>query len=144
MRPRDIEQRRGVWVYRPASHKTAHKNNVRVIVLGPRAQAILAAWMKKTPSDGYLLQSSEGGVWTSSLYSQAIRKAAKAAGVPLWSPNQLRHACGTRVRRKFGLEAASAVLGHSVGRSRITDTYTHAAVERELILAASRAMKSIG
>jgi integrase len=30
-----------------------------------------------------------------------------------WSPNQLRHAAATEVRRAFGLEAAQVVLGHS-------------------------------
>lgn len=30
-----------------------------------------------------------------------------------WSPNRLRHAAATKVRREFGLEAAQVILGHS-------------------------------
>lgn len=30
-----------------------------------------------------------------------------------WTPNQLRHSAATRIRRDFGLEAASVILGHS-------------------------------
>lgn len=34
-----------------------------------------------------------------------------------WSPNQLRHAAGTRVRSEFGIEMARVILGH---RSAVT------------------------
>jgi len=72
-------------------------------------------------------------------YGQAIGyaiAAAQAAGkaVEHWSPNQLRHACATRVRRRFGVEAARIMLGHSGGRaggSPVTDRYTRTAIERE-------------
>lgn len=43
-----------------------------------------------------------------------------------WSPNQLRHAAATEVRREFGLEAAQIVLGHS--NANITQVYA----ERDL------------
>jgi integrase len=31
-----------------------------------------------------------------------------------WAPNQLRHAAATELRKRFGLEAAQVVLGHSM------------------------------
>ena len=43
-----------------------------------------------------------------------------------WAPNQLRHAAGTEVRKRFGLEAAQVTLGHST--ARITEVYA----ERDL------------
>jgi len=43
-----------------------------------------------------------------------------------WSPNQLRHAAATEVRREFGLEAAQVVLGHS--QANVTQIYA----ERDL------------
>ncbi len=43
-----------------------------------------------------------------------------------WSPNQLRHAAATEVRREFGLEAAQIVLGHS--NANVTQVYA----ERDL------------
>ena len=30
-----------------------------------------------------------------------------------WSPNQLRHALATKVRREFDIDAAKTLLGHS-------------------------------
>jgi integrase len=54
-----------------------------------------------------------GERYTTASYGYAIRKACKLAGVPNWSPNQLRHNAGTEVRRGFGIEAARTVLGHS-------------------------------
>jgi integrase len=69
-----------------------------------------------------------------SAYGHAIAKAVDRANaahfaehgpnlppVPRWAPNQLRHAFGTDVRRRFGLEAAQVVLGHS--RADVTQVY---------------------
>lgn len=38
-----------------------------------------------------------------------------------WSPNQLRHACGTFLRKKVGLDGARTVLGHT--EKRTTEVY---------------------
>jgi integrase len=46
-------------------------------------------------------------------YRQAIVRACHKAGVPPWSPLQLRHAAATAIRARYGLEAAQAVLGHA-------------------------------
>ena len=54
-------------------------------------------------------------------YARAIRRACDKAGVPRWAPNQLRHAAGTEIRAKFGLEAAQTVLGHS--KANTTEIY---------------------
>jgi len=54
-------------------------------------------------------------------YALAIRRAAEAAGVLHWSPNQLRHSAATRIRARFGLEAAQVVLGHA--NADVTEIY---------------------
>lgn len=46
-------------------------------------------------------------------YARAIDRACKLAGVPHWHPHQLKHSCGTAVRKEFGLEAARAYMGHT-------------------------------
>ena len=46
-------------------------------------------------------------------YARAIARACEKAGVPHWHPHQLKHVCGTDVRKKYGVEAARAYLGHS-------------------------------
>ncbi len=46
-------------------------------------------------------------------YRQAIARACDRAGVPRWSPLNLRHAAATAIRAAHGLEAAANVLGHA-------------------------------
>jgi integrase len=63
--------------------------------------------------------------------------SAKERIVPRWSPNQLRHAVATAVRKQFGLEAVQVILGHAT--ADITQIYA----ERDQTLAA-RVMQKIG
>lgn len=65
-----------------------------------------------------------GDHYTSATYAQAVRKAAAKAGVPVWSPNQLRHTRGTEVRQRYGLDAAQVFLGHS--QANVTEVYAEA------------------
>ena len=46
-------------------------------------------------------------------YRRAIKRACKKAKVAEWSPNQLRHNAATRLRKKYGIEVARIILGHS-------------------------------
>jgi integrase len=39
----------GCWIYRPGRHKTAHRGKLRQILLGPRAQQILAPFLERDP-----------------------------------------------------------------------------------------------
>ncbi|MEY4566255.1 MAG: hypothetical protein RLY14_1225 [Planctomycetota bacterium] len=66
---------------------------------------------KKAPRDCYDVAS----------YRRAIHTACDKAKVERWSPNRLRHTAATEVRSKFGLDHASALLGHS--DLAITTTY---------------------
>jgi integrase len=68
--------------------------------------------------------------YTTHTYTTSIAKACKRADIPHWHPNQLRHTHATEVRRRYGLEAAQATLGHS--RADVTQVYA----ERDLALAA--------
>lgn len=66
---------------------------------------------RKLPGDSYTVHS----------YRRAIHRACDAACIERWSPNQLRHAAATEIRRRFGLEAAKSVLGHTT--TRMTEYY---------------------
>jgi integrase len=46
MRTMDINRSGKVWVYTPAQHKTLHHGHTREIRIGPKAQAILAPFLK--------------------------------------------------------------------------------------------------
>ena len=62
-----------------------------------------------------------GNHYTKDSYRTAIQRACDRAGIPHWSPNQLRHNAATRLRKEFGIEAARVVLGHS--SAAVTEIY---------------------
>jgi integrase len=70
-------------------------------------------------------------------YRQAVVRACRKAGVPAWSPLQLRHGRATEVRQRYGLEASQCVLGHE--HADVTEMYA----QRNQALAA-RVMAEIG
>jgi integrase len=46
LRPCDVDRSGGqTWLYRPESHKTEHHDLARVVIIGPRAQAVLAPFL---------------------------------------------------------------------------------------------------
>jgi len=71
MRTGDIDRTASPWEYRPRSHKTAHRGHERVIYLGPKAQAVLADWLRADP-EAFLFQPREAAA--------AVREAAQVAG----------------------------------------------------------------
>ena len=58
IRPRDIDRKGEVWIYRPASHKTEHADKERSIPLGPRAQSLLVRYLPRETTT-YCFQPSE-------------------------------------------------------------------------------------
>lgn len=67
----------------------------------------------------------------------AIRRACRKAGVPHWSPNQLRKTKATEIRAESGLDAAGSVLGHAT----LTTTLIYA---EESLAKAAEAMRRLG
>jgi len=66
---------------------------------------------RKQPSEAY----------TTNSFQSAVKGGCKEAKIPPWSPNQLRHAAATRIRKEKGLEAARTVLGHA--SAAVTEVY---------------------
>jgi integrase len=202
------------WVYRPTRHKTRHRGKARAVPIGPRARAVLDAYLvgERPPPAGFedltpddmnrrlvaadayqdagrhrdaellrdlarmfvvvagcvvdpkaalfnpaadqqerfrsrratrrtKVQPSQvsrrkadpkrkpADVYNPHALAVAVRRACEKAGVPHWHPNQLRHTFASEVRRRYGLEAAQALLGHA--RADVTQVYA----ERDLTLA---------
>lgn len=140
MRAIDIMQVGRIWKYQPETHKTEHHGKSRIIALGPRAQEIVQRRLKPDMS-APLFQPKEAiterrqatkaprrenqkpsprktarvvrEAYDSGSYRNAIHRACRAAGVPEWSPNQLRHTVATKLRATYGPEAAQVILGHA-------------------------------
>lgn len=147
MRPADIDRTGSVWIYRVEGHKMAHTGRERIVLIGPKGQAVLLRYLardavsycfcpadsekkrraqanadRKTPlSCGNVPgsnrvenpQKQPGEFYTKDSYIRAVRRACKRAGVPHFTPNQLRHSAATQIRREFGLEGSQVILGHS-------------------------------
>lgn len=151
----DLDTTKEVWEYHVPSHKTDHHGKQRVVMLGKQAQEILRPFLK-SDRDAYLFNPQEGRKefakrkyhpeattavrnqrtnYSLEGYSCAIKRACDAAGVPRWTPNQLRHNFATLARKQFGLEASRVLLGHA---SAVT---TEIYAERDLEAARAVAAK---
>lgn len=104
MTPAQIEG----WIYRPVRHKTSGRGHVREIPLGPRAREIVQRRMNGLGPDDRVF----GSIHVSSL-SHEVEKACRKAGIPKWTPHQLRHRAATIMVSKYGVGAARALLGHA-------------------------------
>lgn len=137
IRPCDIDLSQETWIYRPDAHKTEHHGIGRVVPLGPKCRELLKPWLDRAP-DQYLFSPKEVVAATRAkrrrvpteapeklsysrgprnhyddeTYCRAVKRACGRAGVPNWTPNQLRHTAATFIREKYGLEAAKIILGH--------------------------------
>jgi integrase len=110
---------------------------VRTRRLGPRDMlrcGTLQRW-KRAGSEVGLFDQGRQSLADESKIGEAIWFYKKA--IPRWSPNQLRHAAASEIRKNFGLEAAQVVLGH-----RKADT-TQIYAERDLAKAAD-IMREVG
>ncbi len=187
LRPRDIDRSQAVWSFRPARHKTQHKQKSRTVFIGPRGQEVLQPYLNRE-ADEYCFSPRDTmeqhraakhaarktsmscgnkpgsnvvrapkrtarSAYTSDTYRRAIHRACDHAFPPTetlegdairewqsskrWSPNQIRHSVATKVRKKYGLEAAQVILGHS--SANVTQVYA----ERDMARAAE-VMQELG
>jgi integrase len=138
------------YCFRPADSEAKrraaqHSSRVTPLNSGNRPGSNRKQRPKRVPGDRY----------TASAYRRAIHRACdKAFPAPdelaadptklatwqsahRWSPNRLRHSAATEIRKRFGLEAAQVVLGHST--ADITQIYA----ERNFALA-DQVAKEVG
>jgi integrase len=162
----DIDRTGEVWIYRPKSHKTAHHGKARIILIGPKAQAVIQSHIKTADPEAYVfaVPGTEGRKhYRRDSYKSAITRACqKAFDMPkelrkvkrtspaelkaeaeawrkahCWHPNQLRHTAATAIRKASTVEESKTILGHA--DIRTTEIYA----ERDLAKAAE-IIKRIG
>jgi integrase len=97
----------------------------------PRTPSELKKTRKARP------QVQPGERYTRRSYRLAVDRACRRAGVPPWSPLQLRHTAATAIRAQYGVEAARTILGHS--RVETSQIYAEADLGR-----AARIMGEVG
>jgi len=144
MRTDCIDRSRDVWIYQPEAHKTQHHGQDRYVAIGPKAQAILAPYLRDDDPTAYLFSPRQAHVdrlaklatrrkghdrllarlndrYSPTTYQRAIGHGCRRAGIDRWHSHQLRHSAATEIRREFSLEHASHVLGHS--KTDMTEIY---------------------
>jgi integrase len=105
------------WEWTPAKHKNKWRGKRLVYFLSPLAQRILAEWLDGA-IEGYVFSPKRRGqrfglVYSPGRYRDAVANACKKAKVKSFSPHQLRHSRATRLRSRYGIEAARISLGMS-------------------------------
>lgn len=90
---------------------------------------------RRSPGTRYTKDSYCRAITRAITKANQARHAAGQEPLPSWSPNRLRHAAATEVRRQFGLEAAQVTLGHS--KADTTQIYA----ERDMDLAKTVALR---
>jgi integrase len=119
------------FLFSPAEALEEHyaaRRQGRKSPMTPSQQARRRVTLRKRPP---------GEHYTSMSYLRAITTACKKANIPTWHPHQLRHNAATRLRKEFGLDVASAVLGHA--SLAVTDGYAELNAEK-----ARLAMERVG
>lgn len=148
MRDVDIDQAgvevdgKRVWLYRPAIDKGDWREDSedapRVIPLGPEAQAVLREWLLPDEPAAYLFRPrgvrDRGQPYSAEHYAQCVRRAARRAGLPWFSPYCCRHGRKQLVKRLEGLDAARVVLGQKSAQT--TELYGTADVQHAAEIAA--------
>ena len=109
MRPMDIDRSREVWVYTPQSHKTAYRGHRRMILLGPKAKAVLEPFLEGRAEAAYMFSPAEA--------ERARREQQRARRTAHPSTNKSRDA-----KRK----AEGRTAGANVGDHYTTDSYRRA------------------
>lgn len=55
----EIDEKAGIWTYRPERHKNAHREHERIIYFGPRAQAVIRPFMGNRPTTAFLFSPAD-------------------------------------------------------------------------------------
>lgn len=110
---RNIQKRKSAPLRKPAAKYTVTAYEHAVTRACDRAFALPPALAPQA--------KESRAKWWSRLTTAEREEVVRWRAEHRWAPNQLRHAHGTEVRRRFGLEAAQVTLGHA--HATITEVY---------------------
>lgn len=126
--PNQFERDGDFLLWRPEHKTEGSKEEDLVLPLGPLAQAAIAEFLNGPPDEPIFSPRSISKHprfrkrYSSGSYRECVQDALKRLNaerekqklepLPRWTPHQQRHSKGHLVRRKYGIEAAQATLGH--------------------------------
>lgn len=127
--PREAEAERMAALRAARKSKVQPSQVDRRKLEGPRRPDLLG--------DRYTTNSYRTAVTRGIERANAERRKAGLPEVPHWHPHRIRHTAATELRRKFGVDVARAVLGHS--SPAVTEIYAELDAEK-----AREAMERMG
>ena len=107
LRPVDVDRSSDVWIYRPWTHKTEHHEKDRVILIGPKAQAILTKYLLRE-TETYCFRPAEQQRKRFAQQREQVKHPESATGAerrahsglnPHYSPNSYRVAVYRAVKK---------------------------------------------
>lgn len=160
--PKDIDRSRDVWVATVMAHKGSWRegSKPRYLAIPEGAQASLRELILETAPGEPLFRPLRamqerwdqcpthrkvqsqgtcghiGDTYDKDSYRRAIKRACEKAGIPTWTPYQLRHTAATEIAMQIGGMAAKAMLGHA--SLNTTQIYLHADLEVAIEAARNR------
>ncbi len=111
-------------LFRPCDSEAQRRAQLAANRTTPANQGNRQGYSKRSRA-GRKPKRQPGVAYNTGSYAKRISDVCKRNNIPHWFPNQLRHTRATDVRKEFGLDYASAVLGHS--NLEITLTYAEQA-----------------
>lgn len=111
MRRQDIDADGAVWMYSPATHKTAHKGKSRTVPIGPRAQEVL---------NGFFIDDPAAYLFSPVAAVEELRANRATARVTPRFKSYMKRNEAKRVRkpkRTAGDRYTAASLGHAIDRA---------------------------
>ncbi|MDR1957867.1 MAG: tyrosine-type recombinase/integrase [Planctomycetaceae bacterium] len=133
------------WLYFPDSHKTDYRDIEKAVPLNRKCREVLANFPdepdaiifspRKTVRE--TIRTKEESLikkriaktneqYNRTSYRHAVQRACEKAGVPKWTPYQLRHSLSSDVKHTHGEDAARAILGHA---DKLVENYNHRDIE---------------
>jgi integrase len=139
LRAEDVDRSREPWRYDPLSGgKALHHGKARRVWIGPHGRAVLVPFLAIAETGKPVFRVTR--IRTGELMPvriewlrAAIARGCELAGVPVWTPHQVRHAKATEVQRKYEDDAAvAAALGNTpeVARQVYVDAPADAVAKR--------------
>ncbi|MBX9679811.1 MAG: site-specific integrase [Gemmataceae bacterium] len=120
MRFRDIDKSGDVWVYRPRTHKTAHRGHVRAIAIGPKAQDAIRRHLDFAASDEHVFSPRR-----QQAEINAARRALRKSSV---QPSQIDRSKGTPLRQpatRFSSHAYARAIARACKKAGVPHWHPH-------------------
>jgi integrase len=137
----EVDRRGDDWRAKLTRHKNAWRGQDREIAFNREAIEAIRPWLRLDSPSAPIYSPRRAGEklarksgqrsprdhYDARTLAQAVSRACDRAGVPRWSPGQLRHSFATRITEQLGREVAQQLLGHK--HVRMTTHYSAEARE---------------